>query len=1093
MVALATVVSPVASAPARADPSAYALPAPVAAPAVVINEIAASSSRSTADSFFELKNISDSVVDLSGWGIYRCGATGLRAKRGAAEAELSGVVLAPGEIFTAGRVGVALASGGVPDAVFSNPFTSTGYGLFLEDPDGRLIDAVAVYPSTPTPMTTECSAHGNLPNTLAAGLDESWQRVASTGHSRADFVRAPATRGIADAARPESASVGRVRIDEVAPAGPAGSADDFVELRNAGAGDVDMSGWRLYRCTAAGVLDADTLQATLAGGTVLTAGERLVVGGPGFLPRAGERTADASTATSLADTTSGVLLTTADGVRVDGLTVSNHFDTACQTGDEKLASTLDYRTGESWQRHPRTGVFSVAARTPGRANAIADAAPAGALSVEAWTDVAISEFAVDPDIRPVPDGYDRHHFVELGNYGSTTVEIGGWKIIGCRTDGFRDTDTLATVAEGSSIAPGRTWVAALEGTAAARDAEVLFAEPLDFLGAGVWIEDADGNKVDSVGAYHANEMDHSLERHSACSNGLSLSTFAPDRLVGETYQRVRFSGVDIDDYVTAAATPGTLDERPWLAPAELTTIAAERLDARVEALRSRDDEVAASDALAGGAQSASIVEAHAGTSGGGPLVGRTGTGERRVNARDLSALRAEDDGYDHPYVRMTVDIPADASRVTWRGRAVGRTELSLSVWNEASGSWRALDTAAGPTSDGVLTLTGALADGERPGGRAEVLVQSVPRTASALAEEPDGAFADPDDYDFAISHITDTQYLTEAYPDVYAEAVGWILANRDVRKIAFATHTGDLVQNWVDPDQTEPRARREFGIASEIQGRLDDAGMPNSVLPGNHDNKRGITNELFNIYFGPERYADAPWYGESIAPGDNSANYSTFERSGSRFLMLSLPYAFGERELAWAEDVVARHPGHNVVVSTHEHVTPAALDSPVGRSIGSRWTSRGGELWARVVAPNRNVIAVLSGHFHGLGRIVTEDAGGIEGHTVVELVADYQEFRTHSGERSTGFQRLLQFDLAAGRIAVDTFSSNLGAHASFPYDYEQFVPENGRETSATNARPWNVLDAGLQNRYTAADDDFGVEIAFQYDKAVLTEGVYVSG
>ena len=106
-----------------------------------------------------------------------------------------------------------------------------------------------------------------------------------------------------------------------------------------------------------------------------------------------------------------------------------------------------------------------------------------------------------------------------------------------------------------------------------------------------------------------------------------------------------------------------------------------------------------------------------------------------------------------------------------------------------------------------------------------------------------------------------------------------------------------------------------------------------------------------------------------------------------------------------------------MIVSTHEHVTPTTVDPAAGRSNSSRWVSRGDELWERVVAPNRNVIAVLSGHFHGLGQIVTENAGGIDGHTVVELVADYQEFRTAPGERSTGFERLLQFDLGGGRVA----------------------------------------------------------------------------
>jgi len=276
-----------------------------------------------------------------------------------------------------------------------------------------------------------------------------------------------------------------------------------------------------------------------------------------------------------------------------------------------------------------------------------------------------------------------------------------------------------------------------------------------------------------------------------------------------------------------------------------------------------------------------------------------------------------------------------------------------------------------------------------------------------------------------------------------------------------------------------------------VQSILDDAGVPNSVLPGNHDNKRGVTNDLFNEYFPPSRYEATSWYGGSIAPGDNSANFSTFEAAGAKFLVLSLPYAYGEDDLAFAEQVVTGHPDHNVVIATHEHVSPKTLEQPALRSSNSRWVSRASELWERVIAPNRNVVVVLSGHFHGIGQIVTENAGGIEGHTVTELLADYQEFRTHSGERATGFFRMLQVDIDGGAIAVDTRSVRLAASYSSEYDYRQFVPENGSVNAPTNARPWNVVDAGLQHRYTEDDDEFTARLQLQHPKLVDTDAVLV--
>jgi hypothetical protein len=479
-----------------------------------------------------------------------------------------------------------------------------------------------------------------------------------------------------------------------------------------------------------------------------------------------------------------------------------------------------------------------------------------------------------------------------------------------------------------------------------------------------------------------------------------------------------------------------------------------------------------------------MLEAWSGVSDTAPPATRVGAGEVA-----LSTLPASDDAWGFPYQRFVLDAAGlgVGSVIDWRGETSGSAELQFWAWDHDAAAWTLLDADSGPN----VALSGVLTAGHLVDDGVTVLVQSGPRTEARLTAGQDGRPENPGDYDLAISHITDTQYLSESYPAVYADLVSWIAGNAAPRKIAFATHTGDLVQNWVDPAQNEVRARVEFERASAIQSILDDAGVANSVLPGNHDNKRGVTNDLFNEYFGPDRYSDAPTYGGSIAPGDNSANFSTFEREGARFLMLSLPYAYGDREIEWASTVVTSHPDHNVIVSTHEHLTPKLELESARRSTNSRWVSRAADLWNEVIAPNRNVVLVLSGHFHGLGQIVTENAGGIEGHRVVELLADYQEFRTHSGERATGFQRLLQLDLAAGVIAVDTLSTRLDASASFGYDYRQFVPDNGFGATPSNARPWNIVDAGLQHRYTAGDDEFQANVAFQFEKSVATSGLTV--
>lgn len=1036
------------------------------APSILINELANGGPDREVDSFFELRNWSDEPVALDGWRIFRCSEQGLRANIGRQEVALTGITLQPGEIFTVSMVGTP------GDMHIDSAFGQRGFGLYLESPDRRAVDVVGVYPNTPWPTPTECTTTINLPNRLNFALGESWQRVGATGDVTRDFIAAPATRGEPNATTATPRETTRVVIAEVASTGPTADNDEFVELENRGAQAEDISGWQLYRCLATGRLTPEALELTIPDGTVLAPGERWVIAGHGFTG-----SADARLGYGLSDVTFGVHLQTASGRIVDRIGVSSHRDTACQDSDVKVPAVADGVTGESYQR--RGADVIVAPRTPGEPNAtVRDAFVDQVFAYPDDLGVHVSELATDPSTAGMPAGSEQRNFIELGNYGRVPVDIGGWSVRRCEADGKRSVDLQFTVPRGTTLAPGEVFLAARQGTPLASSADITYATSLNLLGTGVWVADADGARVDSVGIFAANEMDSANIIPSPCSKGMALTTYLPDRLEAETFQRTRFTGNDVDDFVVRAATPGVIDHHDWVDPTA-RVVAAE--PAAVGFERPRDHGVASMQGLVATVP----LEGWSGVSANGPLATLVGEGEHRW-ADPAQPETVADDGYGIPYHRIVLDGAGltVGSTIEWTGSGFDGGEQQLSVWSGAA--WRRLDA-------GDDRLSGTLVAEDLASGTVTLLVEDGHREHTTLTEERDGALENPADYDFAVTHLTDTQYLSESYPEVYAQAVSWMADHADDRKISFVTHTGDLVQNWVDPDQNEDRARLEFERASAIQSILDDASIPNSVLPGNHDNKRGITDDLFNEYFPPSRYADESWYGGSIAPGDNSANFSMFEEDGARFLMLSLPYAYGEREIQWAETVVESHPDVNVIISTHEHVMPADLIGDTRRSIRSRWISQAGALWERVIAPNRNVVIVLSGHFHGLGQIVTENAGGLPGHTVVELLADYQEFRTHTGKRATGFFRMLQFDLDGQSIAVDTRSVRLAESVSHEYDYLQFLPENGDSTRASNNRPWNILSAGLQNRYTDADDEFLVTVELQHPKLIATTAILVSG
>lgn len=418
-----------------------------------------------------------------------------------------------------------------------------------------------------------------------------------------------------------------------------------------------------------------------------------------------------------------------------------------------------------------------------------------------------------------------------------------------------------------------------------------------------------------------------------------------------------------------------------------------------------------------------------------------------------------------PYVRYEVtfaDAPVDA-QLEWRGRSVNLNDLSMHVWDQELRSWGKPVSVAGPaTPGGSITLSATL---DRPTRVVDVLVIDGPRRDDDFRRansSPDQRFADPAGYDFALQHITDTQYLSQHGPGVFEAMTQWTANNAEHRKIAYSMHTGDLVQSWLTPGSSESRAREEFDAADEAMAILEKAVVPHGVLPGNHDNLWNAAGRLvpgaheknhalYNEYFGPFRYREQPWWGDSVTESDNSAHYDVIEVAGAKFLMLLLGYNPPEHVMSWAEEVLREHPDHNVVIGTHYYLDEFGELRMSG--FGAVGSSSGQEIWNRLVVPFESVFLVLSGHVDGQTTVTDRQVGDSD-RTVVELQSDYQNFSV-DGRRETGFQRLLQFDIDGGSLAVTTHSPALDS-----FRVEDFDP---------------------QHRYTPEDGDFVVDFELRAD------------
>lgn len=433
------------------------------------------------------------------------------------------------------------------------------------------------------------------------------------------------------------------------------------------------------------------------------------------------------------------------------------------------------------------------------------------------------------------------------------------------------------------------------------------------------------------------------------------------------------------------------------------------------------------------------------------------------------------------FQRFDVEVgeATEGQAVRWSGNVDPSREVKVMAWNTATQTWDEVASGRG-LNEGELVLSGDITAEHVTGeGTASVLVTAEDPFADDLPNSIEQSFENPDDFDFSIAHVTDTQYLAEGaaedaysaeqqavWADAYTDTMEWIVNNAEEHKIDYVAHTGDIMENWHtsterdDEEAYREIATEEFEFVSEAQKILDDAQIVNGVLPGNHDNRSGSdvgVDSLYNEYFHPDRYdaleqtqgwQDAqasftPW-----REGDNENHYDLFTAGGLDFIAVYLGFDVTEEELAWASDVLEQYPDRNAMVMSHAHRAPST--NPDGRGAG--FSHDGAPVDQSVLQQHDNVFLVLSGHEHGVDIEVRKDVG-MENNNIVELLADYQFYEVSAEElgltgidgRSpedmlrfgSSFFRLLQIDVDNSEMAVDTYSPMLDDFGATEYDDRQ--------------------------------------------------------
>ncbi len=267
------------------------------------------------------------------------------------------------------------------------------------------------------------------------------------------------------------------------------------------------------------------------------------------------------------------------------------------------------------------------------------------------------------------------------------------------------------------------------------------------------------------------------------------------------------------------------------------------------------------------------------------------------------------------------------------------------------------------------------------------------------------------DYAYSFVAVGDTQIICESYPEHMATLYDWIVDHIEEKKIAHVFGLGDI---------TNRTTTAEWQVAKREIAKLDGV-VPYSLVRGNHDKSNAFNNVLATDAY----MAQFEGFYEE---GRINNTWRTFSVGGVDYLFVNLDYAVSDAILNWAGEVIAAHPHHRVIISTHAYmarngarVTPAtssASPNPNGLTDGS--VNHGEQIWNKLIRKHENIFMVLSGHI-STDNVEMSTAKGIHGNTVYQFLIDPQGLDADIG--ATGMVAILYFSEDGKTVTVEQYST----------------------------------------------------------------------
>lgn len=223
------------------------------------------------------------------------------------------------------------------------------------------------------------------------------------------------------------------------------------------------------------------------------------------------------------------------------------------------------------------------------------------------------------------------------------------------------------------------------------------------------------------------------------------------------------------------------------------------------------------------------------------------------------------------------------------------------------------------------------------------------------------------EYDFSFAVVGDTQTLTKFHPATLPGLYTYIKDTAAEKKVAMAFTLGDLTD-------TGAGVKKEWDAITNAMNILDGV-VPHNVMRGNHDHV-----DWYNEYITKEAY------GDGVVTYDDTMNnyYREITIGGVDYLVVVFEYHPATAVQNWAKEIIAQHPDHRVIISTHDFTNPEGTYTSLGE-VGD-----GPDLYHNVIKKFPNIVLVLSGHWSSQD-VVMGKSKGEHGNVITHVLVDPQE------------------------------------------------------------------------------------------------------